>query len=170
MPATYKFCVTRKSDAKLEKFGAEYRFKAIDGGKEAARVLIAAKLQQANTTNVHVEDYNVNNCGPIRDEDVFEITMTAAQVQQFGEAIAAGNWVGAAAIAVEVGAGISEQGMAQVGKWLGIGGDSAGIIPKAPDLPKIPDIPVPKLPDPPHVPDIPKPRLPEPKNPFKRPF
>jgi hypothetical protein len=130
MSAIYKFCVTRKSDSKLEKFGAEYRFAIVDAGKEAARILIASKLQQADTTNVHVEDYNVNNCGPIRDENTFTITMTAEQVQQFGAAIAAGNWVGAAAIAVEVGAGISEETLTKVGKWLGVGGGGAGMLPE----------------------------------------
>ena len=77
---SYAFCITRKSDASVEKFGAKYNFGDIDPGKEAARVLVSQKYKQADTTNVGVVDYDPANCGPIREEA--NVTMTSDQLKE----------------------------------------------------------------------------------------
>lgn len=149
MSVSYQFCVTRKSDSKIEKFGVEYNFGDLDPGKEVARVLVSQKYKQANTTNVHVEDYEAKNCGAIREES--NVTMTGQQVQQLGAALAAGDPVGAAVIGIEVGAGITARSLQDAGKLIGVGGN-ATILPEPPKLPEIP-----KPPEPPKLPDLPKP-------------
>lgn len=154
MSISYQFCVTRRSEAKIEKFGVEYGFGDIDPGKEAARVLVSSKYKEANTTNLHVSDYDANNCGAIRDE--FNVKMTGEQVQHLGEALAAGNAVEAAAVAIEIGAGVTQRSISDAGKLVGIGGGNA--IPVPPILSDLPKPPAP--PAPPHIPDLPKPPKP----------
>jgi hypothetical protein len=153
MSVTYQFCISRKSESKFEKFGAEYHFGDVDPGREVARVLVSSKYSQSNSTNVQVSDYVASNCGAIRDE--FKVTMTSEQIQQLGAAVAAGNIPGAIATAIEIGGGITERSLKDAGKLVGADGN-AGIIPKPPELPH------PTPPSPPKPPDLPKP----PKPPF----
>jgi hypothetical protein len=111
--ASYEFCVTQVSAAKVDKFGARYKFGDADPGREIARVLVSQKYKQANTTNVSVSDYNVGNCGAIREEA--NINMTSEQISQLGAAIARGDIPATASVALEVVTGVTVRSVVATG-------------------------------------------------------
>jgi hypothetical protein len=117
--ASYSFCVSRRSSASFEKFGAKYNFGDLDPGREVARVLVSQKSKQAGTTDVGVTDYNQANCGAIREEA--NVTMTSEQLGQLGAAIGRVDPVAAATVAAEIAAGITVRTVQEAGKIIGVG-------------------------------------------------
>jgi hypothetical protein len=118
-PATanvnYQFCVSQTSQATgNQNFGVQYTFGPVDIGKEAARVIVSQKYKQADTESVTVSDYNPHNCGKIRDEA--NVTMTADQIKQLGDALAAGDIVKTATTVVEIATGIQVRQVQDAGK------------------------------------------------------
>jgi hypothetical protein len=113
----YTFCVTHIIDRDVtERFGAVVHFGDIDPGKEAARVLLAAKVRRPTTTSVSVGNYNPAECGEISAENRYEVDADPETVARLVSAIGSGDLEGTAVTAVEIAAGITVKTVAEVGR------------------------------------------------------
>jgi hypothetical protein len=136
---SYSFCVSRRSSASFENFGAKYNFGDLDPGREVARVLVSQKSTQAGTTDVGVTDYDEANCGPIREEA--NVTMTTEQLGELGGAIGRVDLPATATIATEILAGVSVRTVQEAGKVIGIGKATNYVSQRLQALPKLPKAP-----------------------------
>lgn len=102
----YDFCVYRTAPAHSESIHARFKYRDIDPGKEAARVVVSQRYRQVDSDSVSVSDYDEKSCASPKDV-VEEMTVSATpeQLSNLANAVGRGDAAGAIVIAGDVAVG-----------------------------------------------------------------